>query len=99
MDLRQYLDIIKRQKWIVLEAVIVVAVVAGVFSALQTPQYRSTARVAYQPNDPTEALYSSFVYYDPERYLTLQQDIIRSAAGAEGGRRGVAASRPPSWAA
>ena len=56
VELRQYLDLLRRHRWFIIEAMVVVGLLAGVMSALRTPQYRATARVLLRPNDPAEQL-------------------------------------------
>lgn len=92
MDLRQYLDILRRQKWLVIEAVVLVAVAAGVLSNLRTPVYESSARVLLRPNDPAEELYpgNSFIdFADPDRYVAAQIDIIQSEGVAKEAAKGL----------
>jgi len=70
---------------LILEAIVVVALVAGIASSLRTPIYRSTAQVLLRPNDPTEQLNplnSARGYSDPDRYVTGQRTIIQSEAVA-----------------
>ena len=45
MELRAYLDILSRRRWLVILATAVVAAVAGITSSLQTPLYRASASV------------------------------------------------------
>lgn len=82
LELRQYLDILKRHKWFILEAVVVVAVAAGVLSSLRTPVYRATAKVLLTPNDPTQQLNpttgNGVVGNDPDRYVAGQISIAES---------------------
>jgi succinoglycan biosynthesis transport protein ExoP len=83
MELRTYLDILRRRRWLVLSVTIVVAVVAGVTSLLRTPIYRADARVLLRPNDPNEQLQSDgHDVADADRYLSAQLDIIKSEAVA-----------------
>jgi succinoglycan biosynthesis transport protein ExoP len=84
LELRQYLEVLKRHKWLILEAIVVVALVAGISSSLKTPLYRSTAQVLLRPNDPTEQLnpLNNRGYSDPDRYVTGQRTIIGSEAVA-----------------
>ena len=96
MELRQYLDILKRHRWFIVQAVVVVAVVAGVVSGLRTPRYEAKASLFLRPNDPSEQL-------DPtqqqqsnaqvlDRYMSAQKDIAESddvAAAAAKSLHGV----------
>jgi polysaccharide biosynthesis transport protein len=91
VELRQYLDILKRHKWFIIESIVVVGLVAGILSALRTPTYQATARVLLRPNDPNEQVgqtnnnsnLPSQTGNDPERYVSAQKDIIRSPGVAE----------------
>ncbi|HEV3362832.1 MAG TPA: Wzz/FepE/Etk N-terminal domain-containing protein [Acidimicrobiia bacterium] len=82
MELRQYLDILRRHKWFILEAVVLVSLAAGILSNLRTPMYRATARVLLTPNDPTQQLNpvagNGPVGNDPDRYVAGQINIAKS---------------------
>lgn len=82
LELRHYLDILKRQRWLIVEAVVLVAFVAGVFSALQTPVYQATADVLLRPNDPREQIadQATRAPVDLDRYASGQVDVIKSRA-------------------
>ena len=97
MELRQYLDIVKRQKWLIIEAVVVVSIVAAVLSNLKTPLYESSARVLLRPNDSAEQLnpgYSGPLINDPDRYVAGQIDIVQSAAVARDAAKLIPNSDP-----
>jgi non-specific protein-tyrosine kinase len=82
VELRQYLDILKRRKWFIAQAVVIVGLAAGIVSMLRTPVYEATARVLLRPNDPTEQLNPEdaprAVSNDPDRYVSAQKDIVES---------------------
>ncbi|MCU1459956.1 MAG: hypothetical protein JWO37_31 [Acidimicrobiales bacterium] len=95
MDLRHYLEIARRRKWTIIECVVVVAIAAALLTSMRTPTYRSTSRVLLQPNDPTETLNGNSIYFDPDRYLSAQADIIQSApVAAEAAKQVNGASGP-----
>jgi Mrp family chromosome partitioning ATPase/capsular polysaccharide biosynthesis protein len=79
VDIRHYLNIARRQRWVIIEAVVVVALLAGVFSALQPSTYRATAKVILRADDLSEADSTAY-YYDADRYVALQSDIVKSHA-------------------
>jgi polysaccharide biosynthesis transport protein len=86
VELRHYLDIVKRHKWLIVGAALTVALLAGILASLQTPMYRSSARILLRPNDASEQLYPGYaasVYSDPDRYAAGQIDIIHSEAVAK----------------
>lgn len=85
MELRHYLEIVKRQKWLILEGVVIAAVVAVIATTLSTPRYKATARLLLHPRDPAEQLDPSQGQgpaLDAERYLAAQAEVIRSEAVA-----------------
>jgi Mrp family chromosome partitioning ATPase/capsular polysaccharide biosynthesis protein len=86
LDLRAYLDILKRHRWIIIEAAVVVAVVAALLTALRTPTYTATAKVLLRPNDPSETLDQTQTQRpaDPDRFVSAQINIIQSQAVAAG---------------
>jgi Mrp family chromosome partitioning ATPase len=77
VDLRNYLSIARRQRWVIVEAVVVVALLAGIFAALQPASYRATARVLLRADDLNEADSNAY-YYDADRYVAIQSDIVKS---------------------
>ena len=82
LELRHYLDILRRHKWFVIEAVVVVSLAAGILSNLRMPVYQATARVLLTPNDPTQQLNpvtgNGAVGNDPDRYVAGQVNIVKS---------------------
>lgn len=82
MELRRYLELLRRHKWQILVAMVVVGVTASILSALQSPLYQASTRVLLRPNDPTEQLFvdvaSARALTDPDRYVAGQVDIIES---------------------
>src|SRR3954447_18841635 len=79
LDLRAYLDILKRHRWIIIEAAVVVAVVAALLTALRTPTYTATAKVLLRPNDPSESVTQTQTQRpaDPDRFVSAQINIIQ----------------------
>jgi non-specific protein-tyrosine kinase len=97
VDLRHYLAILRRQRWVIAEAVVIVAVVAGVLSNLKTPVYEASARVLLRPNDPAEQLYPGYSitgFSDPDRYVAAQIDIIESTQVATEAAKELKGARP-----
>jgi succinoglycan biosynthesis transport protein ExoP len=83
MELRAYLEVLRRRRWLVVSVTVLVALVAGVTSLMRTSVYRADARVLLRPNDPTEQLQSEGRdVADADRYLSAQLDIIMSEAVA-----------------
>lgn len=80
LELRQYLDILRRHKWFILAVIVVVGLAAGITSNLRTPLYQATARVLLTPNNPTEQLNPANAggVTNPNRYVTGQRSIAES---------------------
>ncbi|MGH8998291.1 MAG: YveK family protein [Acidimicrobiia bacterium] len=87
MELRAYLDILRRRWKLLAAATVIVAVVAGVTSSLKTPMYSASAEVLLRPNDPAEQLSQSNQQSrsaaDADRYLQGQLDVVESQAVAK----------------
>jgi uncharacterized protein involved in exopolysaccharide biosynthesis len=56
VDLRDYLNVIRARKWIIIEAVLIVTVVAFLASYLQKPTYEGQATVLITERDQSAAL-------------------------------------------
>jgi Mrp family chromosome partitioning ATPase len=83
VELRPYIDVLRRRIWFVLEAVVIVAVVAGVGSSLRPAKYTSSARMYLQPDSPAEQLNpGQLTFRDPVRFVQAQIDILGSEAVA-----------------
>jgi Mrp family chromosome partitioning ATPase/capsular polysaccharide biosynthesis protein len=83
VELRQYLEVLNRRKWLIVSMVVLVAAVAGVASALRPSTYTAHARVLLRPNDPAEQFNPAVgtgSSADPDRYVAAQVDIVTSPA-------------------
>jgi len=81
VDLRLYLRMLERQRWLIISTVVVVAVAAGIFATLQAPTYATTTLLLLRPGDPTEQLPSGDVQQsnlDLSRYVAGQAVIATS---------------------
>ena len=96
MELRAYLEILRRRRAVIIAATLIVAIVAGVFSSLKTPVYTATAQVLLRPNDPSEQISQQSQPQrnsaDSDRYVAAQLDIVEGetvAAAAVKDLKGV----------
>src|SRR4051794_26351713 len=92
MELRRYLDILRRRKWLIVEAIILVGLVAGIASSIRTPVYSAKAKVLLRPGDPAEQINpvnTPQQQVDADRYGSAQADIMRSAAVADEAAKSV----------
>src|SRR5437762_742554 len=87
VDLRLYLRMLRRQRWLILATAVIVAVAAGIFASLQAPVYSATTTVLLRPNDPTEELVGNNTQtLDPTdlaRYVAGQAMIVTSLPVAQ----------------
>lgn len=86
MELRTYLEILRRRRAVIIAATLIVAIVAGVISSLKTPVYTATAQVLLRPNDPSEQINQTSQQArnsaDADRYVSAQLDIVEGEAVA-----------------
>jgi len=86
---------LRRHTWFIVEAVVVVGLVAGIVSSLRTPLYQASARVLLRPNDPTEQLNPDNVgqsaFADPDRYVAGQHSIVESEGVAREAAKAIPA--------
>lgn len=82
MKRRRYVGSVRRDRWFILEAVVVVAVVAGIVSSLRTPTYRASARVLLRQDNPSAQLLPGTVgtnaLGEPDRHVAGQRDVVES---------------------
>jgi capsular exopolysaccharide synthesis family protein len=86
VELRTYLEILRRRRAVIIAATLIVALVAGVVSSLKTPVYTASAQVLLRPNDPSEQITQQNQPQrnsaDADRYVSAQLDIVEGAAVA-----------------
>lgn len=84
MDIRLALEVLRRHLLLVVQAVVVVGVVAGALSSLRSPVYHATARVLLRPPDAAGDVLGSTArravqsQFDADRQVIGQLEIIRS---------------------
>lgn len=93
MELRTYLEILRRRRAIIIAATLIVAIVAGVLSSLKTPVYTATAQVLLHRNDPSEQITQTNQAptnsADADRYVSAQLDIVEGEAVAQAAIKNV----------
>lgn len=79
MELRDYLQVLRRRKWTILLATALVVGVAVATSLLRTPVYRATAELLLQQRE-TEALFdpSTGNRNDPSRAVQTEIEVLKS---------------------
>ena len=78
--LRDYLQVLRRRKWIVLTAVVVVPVAAYLFSAQQQSKYRATAEVLLSRQNLSQSLngvQDPSLSIQPDRLAQTQADLAQ----------------------
>jgi Mrp family chromosome partitioning ATPase len=86
VELRTYLEILRRRRAVIIAATLIVAIVAGIVSSMKTPVYTATAQVLLRPNDPSEQISQQNQQQrssaDSDRYVAAQLDIVEGEAVA-----------------
>ena len=85
-DLRAYVAVLRRRKWIVLFVTLITVGSAAFYSSRQTPLYESTARVLVKPLNPSEILqgYSFAISMETETALVSSPAVAGRAAAIVG---------------
>jgi capsular exopolysaccharide synthesis family protein len=79
LELRDYVRVLRRRKWIVVVVTVTVVAVALAVSLLQTPVYEGTAELLLQPRS-TESLFdpNTGVRSDPNRNVQTEIQVLSS---------------------
>lgn len=87
MELRAYLDVLRRRRAVIIAATLIVAIVAFTVSSLKASVYTASAQVLLRPNDPLEQIDQTKVLSrqsaDADRYVAGQLDIVHGEAVAQ----------------
>ncbi len=85
--LRDYVDVVRRRKWIILQAIVLIPLVAVLLSERQTKQYQATAGVLVNFNDLSAAVTGigsgSDVFQTPDRVAATDAQVAHSQAVAQ----------------
>jgi capsular exopolysaccharide synthesis family protein len=86
VDLRDFLNVVRVRKWIIIESVIIVTLVAFFASYVQRPTYQGQASVLVTEKDQSaQLLGSSFSdFSNPERGFDTQVQLVQSRSIIEG---------------
>jgi polysaccharide biosynthesis transport protein len=89
--LRDYVDVVRRRKWIILQAVVLIPLVAVLLSMRQSKQYEATSSVLVNFNDPSAAVTGigsgSDVFQTPDRVAATDAQVAHSPAVARAVQR------------
>lgn len=81
LDLRNYLQVLSRRKWIIVGITLLAATTAFVLSSRQTPRYRATSELLFKPGSSDLLAQNSTGFnLNPQRALATEIKILRSAA-------------------
>lgn len=86
MELRDYLNVIRARKWIIIQAVVIVTLTAVVVSLVQPPVYEAAAKVLISESDSGISLFGSVLpelSSQPERSLQTQVELMQLRPLAE----------------
>jgi capsular exopolysaccharide synthesis family protein len=76
MELRQYLDILVRRRWVIILTVLVTVLVAALGSRLERPSYSATALVRIAQASSGSVQYGDYVY--AERLINTYGELVKS---------------------
>jgi len=78
MELRDYIQVIRARKWVIIQAVVIVTLVALVVSLVLPKTYEGTAQVLITETDSASAILGSVVPLSaqPERALLTQAQLM-----------------------
>ncbi len=86
MELRDYLNVIRTRKWVIIQAMVIVTLTALVVSYIQPPVYQGEAKVLISEKDSSAALFGSVlpeISSQPERGLQTQVQLMQLRPLAE----------------
>jgi len=83
LDLRDYLAVLRRRRWIVIQTVLVVFAVALAVTFVQTPRYEASVQLVVEPNvgAGTDSVLNQLVF--GQRELETQKELVTSELVAE----------------
>src|SRR4051794_24586569 len=78
---------LRRQRAVIIEGILIIGMLAWLFSSLRTPIYQATARVLIEPNDPSETIDTAnsnlSSIQNPDRTVSAQLQIMQSIPVAD----------------
>jgi hypothetical protein len=80
LELQDYLKVLKRRKWVIIEALLVVVAAAVIVSLLQTPVYEATTTLLIREKDIGSTLFGQILpelSMQPERSVQTQLDLVK----------------------
>jgi len=85
LNLREYLDIVIRRKWLIIACVVIAVVSVGIKSLTETPLYRATASLEISPVTPKIVMFQDVVEmgsptWNTEQYYETQFRLLKSAS-------------------
>jgi non-specific protein-tyrosine kinase len=78
VELRDYLEVVRRRKWVIAVTVLVVVGVALVLSLLQTPVYQGNAQLLLQPRSAERLFDPETGQRDPGRTVQTEIQVLKS---------------------
>jgi non-specific protein-tyrosine kinase len=82
-SLTDYLAVVRRRKWVLLEVLVLVPAVAVFISLSKPARYQATAQVLLNQQNATPGVTQSQTYVDPNRVIQTEAELARSPAIAD----------------
>ena len=85
MELRDYINVIRARKWVIIQAVVIVTLVAALFSLVQPKAYEGTAEILISEKDTASAILGNSLPLSaqPERALQTEVQLVQIRPVAE----------------
>ncbi|MDA2919008.1 polysaccharide biosynthesis tyrosine autokinase [Desulfobacterota bacterium AH_259_B03_O07] len=85
LNLRDYIDVILRRKWIVISCFVISIVTVTIFSLVKTPVYKAEATIEIAPENPKITTFQEVVEVDAmqREFYETQYKLIKSRSLAE----------------
>ncbi len=96
MTLRDYGDVVRRRKWVVIVSVLLAVLVATLLTAVQTPIYVSSSAVLVQPRGQDGLYNTQDTYWDLDRAIQTEIQVIEGEAVQLRVQENLALDEPPS---
>lgn len=83
MDVREYLRLLRRQRWLVITTILVVTLSTIAFYEARPARYRATATVFFRPEDPAERFFTQTGQPSTGPNVESEAAFVKSLAVAE----------------
>ena len=80
---RNYLNVIRKRRWMIIGAVFLAVLIGGVYSYWRTPLYKATARILIEKETPNVVSFQEVVEMDTSDYTFLETQRMLLKSGCK----------------